>query len=276
MSEPILELNGLGKTFEADGNRVVALSDVSLTFARGGCHAIVGESGSGKTTLANLVLGLMAPTAGEMRFNSVALPGDRGKGHRRAIQLVQQNPLSALNPRRTIGASVRLPLDVHEIGTSSGRAARVAELLQEVGLEPDYAQRSPRGLSGGQRQRVAIARALACEPELIVLDEPTSALDVLVQARVLKLLERLRVEHGLTYLFITHDLAVVRAIATTVSVFQRGRLVESGPVEALFAAPQADYTRQLIGAVPVVTEEEARLRDAIRAGAPMPAAGPGA
>ncbi|PIP00131.1 ABC transporter ATP-binding protein [Pleomorphomonas carboxyditropha] len=274
MSEPILEFDNLGKTFEADGSRVVALDDVSLAFERRGCHAIVGESGSGKTTLANLVLGLIRPTGGGIRFNGVPLPGERGIEHRRAIQLVQQNPLSALNPRRSVGASVRLPLDVHGIGTSSERPARVAALLEEVGLEAAHARRSPRGLSGGQRQRVAIARALACEPELIVLDEPTSALDVLVQARVLQLLEHLRRERGLTYLFITHDLAVVRAVATTVSVFQRGRLVESGGVEEIFAAPRNDYTRQLIGAVPVVTEAEARLRETIRAGAPpTPGAG---
>lgn len=270
MSEPILEFHHLGKTFEADGSRVVALEDVSLTFERRGCHAIVGESGSGKTTLANLVLGLTRPTNGEILFNGVPLPAMRETEHRRALQLVQQNPLSALNPRRSIGASIRLPLDVHGIGLSSERPARIASLLDEVGLEADYARRSPRSLSGGQRQRVAIARAIACEPELIVLDEPTSALDVLVQARVLQLLERLRVERGLTYLFITHDLAVVRAIATTVSVFQSGHMVESGSVEEVFAAPRHDYTRRLIGAVPVVTEEEARLRDAIRAGVSAP------
>ncbi|MCX5495868.1 ATP-binding cassette domain-containing protein [Kaistia dalseonensis] len=270
MSTPILELDNLGKTFEADGHRVVALDGVSLTFNRGECHAIVGESGSGKTTIANLVLGLMPATSGSMRFNGVALPAERTKAHRRAIQLVQQNPLSALNPRRSVGASVRLPLDVHGIGVSRERGARVAGLLEEVGLEADYARRSPRGLSGGQRQRVAIARALACEPELIVLDEPTSALDVLVQARVLQLLQRLRQERGLTYLFITHDLAVVRAIATRVSVFQKGRLVETGPVESIFANPQSAYTRQLIGAIPVVTEEEAKIRNVIRAGTPTP------
>ena len=268
----ILELDRVGKTFTADGHRVVALEDVSLAFERGECHAIVGESGSGKTTLANLVLGLIPPTAGAIRFNGVPLPGERSREQRRSIQLVQQNPLSALNPRRSVGASVRLPLDVHGIGTSASRAGRVAALLEEVGLDGDYARRSPRGLSGGQRQRIAIARALACEPELIVLDEPTSALDVLVQARVLQLLHRLRVARGLTYLFITHDLAVVRAIASRVSVFQKGRLVETGPVEAIFSDPKTSYTRQLIGAVPVVTDEEARLRDAIRGGAvPMDA-----
>ncbi|AEM42699.1 ABC transporter ATP-binding protein [Ketogulonicigenium vulgare] len=268
MNDIILETIGLGKSFETASGPVHALQNVAQKFTRGGCHAIVGESGSGKTTLANLILGLMQKTTGEIVFNNQTLPEHRIKSQRRAIQLVQQNPLSALNPRLSIGASVRLPLDVHDIGPRAGRDKRVADLLEEVGLGAEFATRSPRGLSGGQRQRVAIARALACEPDLIVLDEPTSALDVLVQARVLRLLDNLRRERGLTYLFITHDLAVVRAISTTVSVFQRGRMVESGTVEQIFTNPQADYTRQLIGAVPVVTDDELALRDAIRAGAP--------
>jgi peptide/nickel transport system ATP-binding protein len=263
----ILEIDRLGKTFKAGVHTVVALDDVSLTIERGGCHAVVGESGSGKTTLGNLVLGLFAPTAGTLRFNGDVLPPRRTRALRRAIQLVQQNPLSALNPRRSVGASVRLPLDVHGVGARSERNRRVAALLAEVDLDPAFARRSPRGLSGGERQRIAIARALAAGPELIVLDEPTSALDVLVQARVLDLLARLRREHGLTYIFISHDLAVVRSIADRVSVFQKGRLVETAAVDDLFAAPKSRYTRELIGAIPVVTDEEARLRDAIRASA---------
>jgi ABC-type glutathione transport system ATPase component len=183
--------------------------------------------------------------------------------HRRAIQLVQQNPLSALNPRRSVGASLRLALDVHGIGPKEGRAARVRELLSDVGLDPTYADRSPSALSGGQRQRVAIARALACESRLIVLDEPTSALDVLVQAQVLRLLDRLRRERGLTYLFITHDLGVVRNIAGRVAVFQKGQMVEIGVTDALFAAPAHSYTRSLIAAVPVITADEKAFRDRV-------------
>jgi peptide/nickel transport system ATP-binding protein len=263
----ILEIDDLGRTFHGGGREVVALQGVSLKFERGECHAIVGESGSGKTTLGNLVLGLFPPTTGTIRFNGEILPARRPKTLTRAIQLVQQNPLSSLNPRRSVGASVRLPLDVHRIGARGERAGKVERLLAEVGLDARLARRRPRGLSGGERQRVAVARALAAGPELIVLDEPTSSLDVLVQARVLDLLNRLRREHGLTYLFITHDLAVVRATADRVSVFQRGRLVETGTVAEIFAAPKAAYTRELIGAIPVVTEEEATLRDAIRNGA---------
>jgi ABC-type glutathione transport system ATPase component len=234
---------------------------VTLDVAAGECLAVVGESGSGKSTLANLVLGLTPPTAGRILFDGAPLPARRTLAHRRAIQLVQQNPASALNPRRSVGASLRLALDVHGIGAPAQRPALVAQLLADVGLAPDLAARAPSALSGGQRQRVAIARALACDARLIVLDEPTSALDVLVQAQVLRLLADLRAARGLTYLFITHDLAVVRNIATRVAVFRKGRMVELGRTEAIFAAPVDPYTRSLIRAVPVVTPEEKAMRD---------------
>ncbi|PYE82426.1 ABC transporter ATP-binding protein [Pseudoroseicyclus aestuarii] len=261
---PLLQARGLGKTFVVGDHRVQALKDVDLEVASGECHAVVGESGSGKSTLANIVLGIYPASAGEMLFDGAPLGQTRPRAMRRRIQLVQQNPLSSLNIRRRIGASIRLPLDVHGIGARSERPARVEALLEEVGLEPEMARRTPASLSGGQRQRVAIARALAAEPDLIVLDEPTSALDVLVQARVLALLDRLRRERGLTYIFITHDLAVVRALADRISVFVGGEKVETGTTEAIFTAPQAAFTRQLIGAVPVASEEEARMRDVIR------------
>jgi ABC-type glutathione transport system ATPase component len=269
----LLDIQGIGKTFASDGHSVRALDDVSLEVRRGECHAIVGESGSGKSTLANLILGILAPSEGRMVFDGTELPGRRLAEHRRRIQLVQQNPLSSLNPRRKVGASIRLPLDVHKLGTPSERKSRVESLLVEVGLEPEMARRSPSSLSGGQRQRVAIARALAADPDLIVLDEPTSALDVLVQARVLALLDKLRRERGLTYVFITHDLAVVRALADRISVFASGKLVESGAVDDIFANPRASFTRNLISAVPVVTEEEAALRELARQGG-LPGPGP--
>jgi len=265
MSDILLETRGLSRVFAVGSHSVRALDDVDLAIRRGECHAVVGESGSGKSTLANIVLGIHAPSAGEVIFDGAPLPARRDRALRRRIQLVQQNPASALNLRRKVGAQIRLPLDVHGIGTPAGRNARVAQLLEEVGLEPEMARRSPASLSGGQRQRVAIARALAAEPELIVLDEPTSALDVLVQARVLKLLDRLRRDRGLTYIFITHDLAVVRALADRISVMAGGRVVESGTADRIFSAPEAGFTRALIGAVPVATAEEAALRDRIRA-----------
>jgi peptide/nickel transport system ATP-binding protein len=268
MTDPLLSVEGVSKTFRSAGHVVSAVSNVSITVESGECHAIIGESGSGKSTLAGLILGLFDPTTGLIRFKGSTMSGRRRPlALKRAIQLIQQNPLSALNSRRTVGQSVRLALDVHRIGKRSLRDQRVAELLDEVGLPTDYANRTPRGLSGGERQRVAIARALACEPELLVLDEPTSALDVLVQARVLQLLARIRRGHGLAYLFITHDLAVVHGIADRVSVFEKGRLVETGATREIFAAPRSAYTRRLLGSIPVVTEEEARFRDRFRASA---------
>ena len=256
-----LTIEAVSKSF---GPQVKALSGVSLDVQKGECLAVVGESGSGKTTLANIILGIFGPTEGRVLLGGEALPERRELAHRRRIQLVQQNPLSALNPRRTIGASLRLALDVHGIGPTVGRGDRVGELLAQVGLDPAMARRLPASLSGGQRQRVAIARALASEADLIVLDEPTSALDVLVQARVLRLLNQLRADLGLTYVFITHDLSVVRNIADRVAVFEKGLLVETGTTEQIFTNPTAAYTRQLIGAIPVIGADELALRNALK------------
>ena len=261
MSPPLLSLRGVSKEFRHERRRIRAADDVSFDVAAGECLAVVGESGSGKSTIANLILGVYPPDTGEIRFRGEPLPARRRLPHRRLIQLVQQNPLSSLNPRRTVGASLRLALDVHGIGARRERPEAVRALLGEVGLPGGFARRYPAALSGGERQRVAIARALACRSELVVLDEPTSALDVLVQARVLKLLDDLRPRRGLTYVFITHDLSVVRNVADRVAVFERGRLVETGAVNILFSAPEDPYTRRLISAVPVVTPEEARLRE---------------
>ncbi len=263
MSDPILSIRSVSKEFRVGKSRVQAIDDVSLDVFDGECLAIVGESGSGKSTLANMILGLYPPTKGEITFQGNILPAKRSKTHRSQIQLVQQNPLYALNPRRSIGASLRLALDVHDHGSRSERPAMVAALPEEVGLEADMASRAPSGLSGGQRQRIAIARALACRSQVVVLDEPTSALDVLVQARVLRLLDALRESRGLTYIFITHDLSVVRNIADRVAVFQKGRMVELAETETLFATPRSDYTRTLISAVPAVSTEETALRDGL-------------
>lgn len=257
----LLQIEHLSKTFDTPAGPVQAVRDVSLDVRPGECLAIVGESGSGKTTLANMVLGLLAPTTGQIAFDGRPLPAKRSSAQRQAIQLVQQNPLSALNPKRSVGASVRLGLDTYGIGDRAGRWAAVEAALEAVGLPGEMRRRAPAALSGGQRQRVGIARALAVEPRLIVLDEPTSALDVLVQARVLRLLNDLRAARGLTYIFITHDLAVVRNVADRVAVFQSGQLIELGATTDLFSQPRMDYTRRLIGAVPVVDEEERQLRD---------------
>ena len=267
---PLLSLRGVSKEFRVGERRIRAVSEVSFDVAAGECLAVVGESGSGKSTVANLILGVYPPAAGEIRFRGEPLPARRELRHRRLVQLVQQNPLSSLNPKRTVGASLRLALDVHDIGRRAERPGAVRALLAEVGLPAGFAGRYPAALSGGERQRVAIARALACRSELVVLDEPTSALDVLVQARVLKLLAELRPRRGLAYLFITHDLSVVRNIADRVAVFERGRLIETGATADLFSAPAHGCTRRLISAVPVLTPEEERLREAL-AGAARPA-----
>lgn len=258
---PILSAVRLTKRFETGKSVVTAVDDVSFDVFEGECLAIVGESGSGKSTIANMILGLFPPSEGSLVFCGRELPPRRTLDLRRRIQLVQQNPLSSLNPRRSVAASLRLALDVHGYGEPGERAGMIEGLMQQVGLDPDLAPRSPAGLSGGQRQRVAIARALACRSDLIVLDEPTSALDVLVQARVLRLLDDLRAAHGLTYVFITHDLAVVRNVADRVAVFQYGKLVELARTTEIFETPKTAYTRELISAVPVVTTEESRLRD---------------
>lgn len=262
----LLKLDGLCKTFRTPHGPVHAVQDVTLEVQARECLAIVGESGSGKTTIANMVLGMLVPSSGSVLFDDVVLPAKRTREQRRAIQLVQQNPLSSLNPKRSVGASVRLGLDTYNIGAKSERWPSVEAALEAVGLPGEMRKRAPSSLSGGQRQRVGIARALTCGPRLVVLDEPTSALDVLVQARVLRLLNELRAERGLTYLFITHDLAVVRNVADRVAVFKAGQLVEQGSTADIFTAPQHPYTRQLISAVPVIDQTELNLRNQLAEG----------
>lgn len=266
MTVPMLALRNLSKTFYQDSYQVNAVRDFSVEINKGECLAIVGESGSGKSTIANMILGVYPPTSGEIVFNGKPFRKRRTKMQRRTLQLVQQNPFSSINPSRRIGSTLKLPLNVHGIGRKRERMKRVAELLAEVGLPASYARRAPSTLSGGQCQRVAIARALASQPELIVLDEPTSALDVLVQARVLILLQELRNKRDLTYIFITHDLAVVRNVADRVAVMQEGRLVELNPTEKIFDNPEHYYTRKLISASPVITEEEQNLRVHLKEG----------
>jgi len=255
----ILETLGLSKTYRVGKREVRALDGLSLSVRSGETLAIVGESGSGKTTFANLALGIEAPSGGSILFEGAVLPASRPPELRAKIQFVQQNPASTLNPRRTVGDSIALPLEVAG-EPKARRAERAAELLTLVGLAPEYAERFPAMLSGGQRQRAAIARALASDPELLVLDEPTSALDVSVQAKVLALLKELKEKRGLSYVFITHDLGVVKNISDRVAVFYRGRLVEIGNTTTVFGNPKHHYTCMLLASIPVVSEEEARLR----------------
>lgn len=260
MAETLLEVQEVGKRYRVGQTPVPALEDVSFQIRKGEVFAVVGESGSGKTTLANLILGIEAPTEGTIFYKGQPLGSERPRRLRRLIQYVQQNPWTTLNPKRTVYQSVVLPIAVHGLVPPNLRRQAVARLLELVDLGPEYLDRYPQALSGGQRQRVAIARALAAQPELLVLDEPTSALDVSVQAKVLAILAELRERLALTYLFITHDLTVVRNLADRVLVLYRGRVMEEGPTEALFLHPLHPYTRMLLAAVPVVSEEEAALR----------------
>jgi len=260
MATPIVAVEGLTKDYRIGATRVKALGGIDLEVDQGEIVAIVGESGSGKTTLGKLILGIEPPSAGLIRLNGDPVPPKRPRALRRRLQLVPQNPLSALNPKRTIFQSVALPLAVHRLVPRRRRRERVAELLGLVGLSSDIMDRNPYVLSGGQRQRVALARAIAAEPDALVLDEPTSALDVSVQARVLELLSDLHRRFSLSYLFITHDLGVVRVLAHRVVVLFRGEIVEMGPTAALFARPRHRYTQMLLSSVPVISDEEERLK----------------
>ncbi|WP_052341667.1 ABC transporter ATP-binding protein [Salinarimonas rosea] len=241
---------------------VRAVDGVSFTLGRGRTLALVGESGSGKSTTGYAVMGMERPTGGRVAIDGIdraTMTDAQAREATRRMQIVFQDPASALNPRMRVGDCIAEPLRIHGIGTRASRADRVAELLELVGLSPGAATRLPRDFSGGQRQRVVIARALALEPEVIVCDEAVSALDVSIQSQILNLLLALQERLGLAYLFISHDLSVVRHIADDIAVMQHGRIVEAGPVDTVFAAPSSPYTRALIDAVP-------RLERATRVG----------
>jgi len=256
--EPILTLTDVSKTFPAGdprrgGRGFNALDRVNVTVPRGRTHALVGESGCGKTTTLRIALGLEQPTGGSVRLDGAEIAGlswNRMRPLRRKAQLVHQDPFATLDPKFTIGQSITEPLLCFRIGDRRSRAARARELLDQVALPAAYLDRLPSELSGGQRQRVAIARALALRPDLLMLDEPVSALDVLVQEQILRLLADLQQALGLSYLFVSHDLAVVAEISHTVSVMSHGRVVEQGPVAEVFTNPRSPHTRELLDAIP--------------------------
>jgi peptide/nickel transport system ATP-binding protein len=234
--------------------RVSAVADVSLDVVRGTSYGIVGESGCGKSTLSRMIVGLEVPTAGSIMFDGADTTHLRGASRRRFwrdVQMVFQDPRSSLDPRMTVGGTLREPLTLQHLVSRGERPRRVGELLSEVGLSPVSAPRYPHEFSGGQLQRVGIARAVAMEPRLIVADEPVSGLDVSVRAHILNLMRELQQSRDITYIVISHDLAVVRYIADTVGVMYLGKLVESGPVDAVYNTPAHPYTAALISAIPL-------------------------
>jgi ABC-type oligopeptide transport system ATPase subunit len=242
---------------------VRAVDDVSFTIDEGETFGLVGESGSGKTTTGRCILRLIEPTAGEVRFRGEDVLGfsrARMRQARRDMQIVFQDPYSSLNPRMRVGAIVEEPLIIHGIGSKAERRARVTELFELVGLDAAQLSRYPHQFSGGQRQRIGLARALALNPSLVIADEPVSALDVSVQAQVVNLLMDLQDRLKLTYLFIAHDLRLVRHICSRVAVMYLGKIVEMGPTERLFEAPAHPYTRALLSAIPVPDPSATRQR----------------
>jgi ABC-type glutathione transport system ATPase component len=256
MAEPAIEVEGLTKVFGGRrGGGVVAVEDVSFTVAPGGSLAIVGESGSGKTTTARMIIGLEQPTSGRIRVGGHERKSRRaGSRERRRlgreIQIVFQDPSSSLDRRQRVRECLEEVVRLHFDLDGAARQARVLELLHQVGLDERHAGVYPRALSGGQQQRVAIARALASRPKVLILDEAVASLDVSVQAQVLNLLADIREQTGVTYLFISHDLAVVRQVSDDVVVMRRGRIVERGPTDRVLDAPEHAYTKALLSAVP--------------------------
>jgi oligopeptide/dipeptide ABC transporter ATP-binding protein len=274
---PLLEVSELSKTYAGRGGAGVrALDTVSFTLGRGEVLGIVGESGCGKSTLGRTVVRLIDPTSGRIRFDSVditALDRRTLKRRRRDFQIVFQDPFGSLNPRHKVGEIIREPLDIHGVGTNEERAKRVTELIATVGLPAKAVDRYPHEFSGGQRQRVAIARALALSPKLIVADEPVSSLDVSVQSQIINLVAELRRAFGLSILFISHDLSVVRHVSDRMAVMYLGRIVEIGPAGEIMDAPMHPYTVALLSAIPRVRRRGERQR-IVLAGEPADPAHP--
>ena len=280
-ASPLLEVTGLARHYAVNSGilfgkttgTVRAVDGISFSLGRGETLALVGESGCGKSTTARLVLRLIEPSAGSIRFEGAditQLTGEPLRKLRRRMQIVFQDPFASLNPRMTVGQIVEEPLIVHDLGDAAARRVRVEELLGLVGLAPYHAQRYPHEFSGGQRQRIGIARALAVEPALIVCDEPVSALDVSIQAQVVNLLKDLQKRLGLSYLFIAHDLAVVKHVADRVAVMYLGQIVEIAPKDVLFTEPRHPYTRTLMAAIPRADAHRDRHRIVAAGDVPSP------
>lgn len=258
MSRRLVELRDVSKTFAAGGSpwqrrNVRAVEGINLDVRPGETLGVVGESGSGKSTLCRVILGLTRPTTGEVLFDGQdlsRLPRSELRQLRRRMQAVFQDSSSAFNPRHTVRDSLLAPLDVHAIGDRTGRQGLVEDALHQVGLDSTFLNRHPHALSGGERQRVAIARAIILRPALVVADEPTSALDVSVQARILNLFRKIQSQLSLTYVFVSHNLGIIRYISDRVAVMYLGEIVEMGPIESVFSEPAHPYTRALLKAIP--------------------------
>ncbi len=279
-TRPLIEVRSLAKRFPITRGAIVrrevgavrAVEDVTLDIFDGESLGVVGESGSGKSTTARLITRLLDPTSGTVSFDGrdiTRLGGADLRALRREMRIVFQDPYSSLNPRASAGQIIGEPFAIQRI--DGDRGAMVAELMEQVGLSPEHVNRYPHEFSGGQRQRIALARALAIEPRFIVLDEPVSALDVSVQAQILNLLKDLQAQRGLTYMFISHDLGVVRHVCDRIAVMYLGRLVEVGPADELYDAPRHPYTSALLSAVPQDPEGPARERIVLRGDVPSPA-----
>jgi peptide/nickel transport system ATP-binding protein len=270
VAESLVAVAEVTKVFESGGwlrrrPRPPAVDRVDLEVVQGETLGIVGESGSGKSTLLRLILRLLRPTSGRILFEGRdlgTLGGRELRALRRRMQVVFQDPIGSFNPRQSIGRALIAPLEVHDIGTRSSRRRLVGEALELVGLGTRFAERYPHQLSGGQRQRAAIARAIVLRPSLVLADEPTSALDVSVQAQILNLFKSMKRELGLTYVFVSHNLGVIRYVSDRVAVMSLGRIVETGGSEAIFTRPQHAYTKTLLDAVPDV--DPARFRAAAK------------
>jgi len=286
MSQPLLQVKDLKVHFPAHRGSWVrpqgfvrAVDGVSFTIAPGETVGLVGESGCGKTTLGRAVVRLVEPTAGRIEFEGedlAQLKGPELRARRRKFQMVFQDPYGSLNPRARVGDIIGAALDIHRLAPSAAaRRQRVESLLQDVGLDASHARRFPHEFSGGQRQRIGIARALAVEPKLIVCDEPVSALDVSVQAQIVNLLRDLQQEHGIAYLFVAHDLAVVRHLSHRILVMYLGRIVEAGEAKTTCRSPKHPYTQALISAVPVVDPDSKRRRIMLAGDVPSPIHPPG-
>lgn len=265
----VLEGRDLVKYFPAGSTRwlnrptgtVQAVDGVSFVLRRGTTLGIVGESGCGKSTLARVITRLLDPSSGSLHLDGrdvTHLSGRELRDFRRRVQIIFQDPYSSLNPRHSVGQIISLPMRVQGVHPAQGEKQRVQELMEMVGLNPEHYNRYPHEFSGGQRQRIGIARALSLNPEVLVADEPVSALDVSIQAQILNLMQRLQRELGLSYVFIAHDLSVVRRISDDVGVMYLGKVVESGPAEELYASPRHPYTKTLLSAVPIADPIRAR------------------